>query len=95
MKALPQRRGRGRTLAAFALGATAGGILALLFAPASGRVTRQRLAMGVRKLQRLGVRRLGQTTKLIANKGGHVREAASEWITEHVTNGKHVVRHRA
>ena len=95
MKEILQRSGRGRTLIAFALGATAGGIAALLFAPASGRVTRKRIAMGVSKLQRLGVRKLGQIPKLLANKVGYVREAASEWLTEHVANGKHTVRHRA
>lgn len=94
MKGTSQRRGRGRTLAAFALGAAAGSLIALLFAPASGRVTRKRLALGVRKLQRLGARKLGETTKVLAAKVGHVREAASGWITEHVTNGKHPVRHR-
>lgn len=87
------RGGRGRTLAAFAIGATAGSILALLFAPASGRVTRKRLVQGARRLQRVGLRKLGQTSHLIARKVGYVKDAATEWITERV-NGKHVVHHR-
>lgn len=94
MKENQPRGGRGRALAAFALGATAGGILALLFAPASGRVTRKRLAQGVRKLQRVGLRKIGQATHVLAAKVGDAKEAATEWINEHV-NGKHAVRHRA
>ena len=95
MKANSQRGGMGLAVAAFTVGATAGSIIALLFAPASGRMTRKRLALEVQKLQRAGARRLGQTTKLLANKVGQAREAASGWIAEHVTNSKHLVRHRA
>ena len=94
MKGNQPRGGKGLALAAFALGATAGSILALLFAPASGRVTRKRLAQGVHKFQRVGLRKLGQTSHLIAKKVGYVKDAATEWISEHV-NGKHVTRHRA
>ena len=86
--------GKGMAFAAFALGATAGSILALLFAPASGCVTRKRLAQGVRKLQRVGLRRIGQATHVLAEKVGDAKEAATEWISGHV-NGKHATRHRA
>lgn len=94
MKNLP-RSGRGKTLAAFAIGATAGSILALLFAPASGRVTRNRLAQGVRKLQKTGMRKIGKATHALAVKVGNAREAASEWLTTRVNGKHHVVRHHA
>lgn len=95
MKGNQTRGGLGRTVATFTIGATVGSILALLFAPASGRVTRQRLAQGVRKLQRVGLRKLGQTRRLIATRVGYAKDAATEWIHTHVTNGKQPVRHRA
>ena len=94
MKGNQPRGGRGLALAAFALGATAGSMLALLFAPASGRVTRKRLAQSVCKFQRVGLRKIGQATHVLAAKVGDAKEAATEWISEHV-NGKHVTRHRA
>ncbi len=86
-----------RTAATFAVGAGIGSILALLFAPASGKATRRRLLMEVRNQQKVLGRRLGQATKVLATKAEYVREAATDWITEHVphTNGKHArtIRH--
>lgn len=86
--------GAGRTIAAFALGATAGSIIALLYAPASGTVTRRRIAMKVQGLQRVAGRKLGQTTRLLARKAELLREVAAErfngarhWVTAHVANG--------
>ena len=97
MKENRKRSGTLRAAAVFALGAAAGSIAALLYAPASGRVTRRRLAMKVRNLQRATARRLGQTGRVLANRAESVREAATEWIASHVPhgNGRHPIRHRA
>lgn len=100
MKQLPlpplPRGGRGKTVAAFAIGAAVGSALALLFAPASGKVTRKRLAQGVRRLQKTGIRKIGKATRAIALKVGNAREAAGEWFTQRVNgHGKHVARHHA
>ena len=99
MKEIRRRSGGLRTAVAFALGATAGSIVALFYAPASGQVTRRRLAMKVRTLKRDAAKRLGQTQRALAVRAEHVREAATEWIAEHVPhgngNGRHPVRHRA
>ena len=88
-----------RSTVAFALGATAGSIVALLYAPASGKVTRRQLAMRVRTLKRDAARRLNRTQRELAVRAEHVREAATEWIAEHVPhrngNGRHPIRHRA
>ncbi|MBI3022067.1 MAG: YtxH domain-containing protein [Candidatus Omnitrophica bacterium] len=94
------RWGRGilRAVAAFSLGATAGSLLTLLYAPASGAFTRRRLVMKARSLQRNAARRFGKTQRVLATKAERVREAASGWITEHLphrnSNGRHPVRHR-
>lgn len=99
MKQLPlpplPRSGRGKAVAAFAIGAAAGSALALLFAPASGKVTRKRLAQGVRRLQRTGIRKIGKATHAIAVRVGDAREAASEWFTQRVNGKHHTVRHHA
>ena len=89
-----QRGGGVRTFLAFALGATVGSIVALLYAPASGQVTRRRLAMKARTLQRAALRRLGETQRALATKAESVREAAAEWIGDHVPhgNGRHTAR---
>ena len=93
------RRGRHgllQTTASFVLGAVMGGIAALLYAPSSGQVTRRRLAMKARELQRAAVRRLGRAQRALATKAEHVREAAAEWVTERFPgrNGRHPIRHR-
>ena len=96
--------GRGRVLGAFVIGATAGSALALLFAPASGRVTRKRIGLKLRAIQRDTVRHLGQTTRLLARKADTLREDATkklsnarEWVVEHVANGhpRRPVHHHA
>ncbi len=96
MKENRQRGGGLRAFVAFTLGATVGSIAALLYAPASGQVTRRRLAMKARNVQRAALRRLGETQRVLATKAERVREAASEWITDHVPhgNGRHPIRHR-
>jgi len=98
MKEIRRKGGFVRTAVAFTLGATAGSIIALLYAPAAGKVTRRRLAMKARNLQRVAIRRLGETQRVLANKAEGVREAATGWISDHLphTNGKHrLVRHAA
>ena len=97
MKEIRRRGGAFRTAAAFTLGAAAGSVLALLYAPASGQVMRKRLARKVEGLRREAGRRLGRTRKVIATQAEQVREAATEWIVEHVPhgNGRHPIRHRA
>ena len=98
-KEIRRRGGSLRAAVAFALGATAGSIVALLYAPASGKVTRRQLAMRVRTLKRDAARRLNRTQRELAVRAEHVREAATEWIAEHVPhrngNGRHPIRHRA
>ena len=92
-------RGNGlRTVAAFAFGATAGSVIALLLAPASGQVTRRRLAMRLRNVQKEAARRLGQTRRALATRAEQVRETATEWIEDHLPhrngNGRHVIRRK-
>ena len=94
MKEFRRRGGALRTAGIFALGAALGSIIALLYAPASGKVTRRRLAMKARQLQREAARRLGETQRALVTRAEHVREAATEWIAEHVPNGRHPVRRR-
>ena len=80
MTAQRPRTGIGRAIAAFTLGASAGSILALLFAPASGKVTRTRVAQKFRQLQRTAGGKLGK---------GIVQ--ARSWVMDHMPNG-HVTR---
>lgn len=93
-----RRRGGLRTFLAFTLGATIGSIVALLCAPASGQVTRRRIALKVRNLRRVAVRRLGQTQRALATRALRVREAATEWIADRFPqrngNGRHAMRRR-
>ena len=97
MKEKRRRGGALRTGVAFALGAAAGSIVALLYAPASGQITRKRLVMRVRTLKRDAAKRLSKTQRELAVKAEHVRDAATEWISEHVPhrNGNGRIRHRA
>ncbi len=99
-----QRGGIGRTVAAFTLGATAGSIVALLFAPASGKVTRRRIGLKIHSLQRSATRQLTQAKKVLAAKAETLRDAATErlgyarkWMVARVNgaNGKHPVRQHA
>ena len=99
-----RRYGVVRAIGLFTLGAATGGIITLLFAPASGRVTRRRIALKMRAMQRESVRQLGRAQRLLSRKADDLREAttaklsdAREWVVDHVANGKHhrPVRHRA
>lgn len=89
MKEIRRRGGALRTAGVFALGAAVGSIFALLYAPASGEVTRKRLAMKARNLRKAAVRRLGQTGRAITTRAVYVRDAAGEWLAERmqVRNG--------
>ena len=76
MKQTRPRTGIVRTIMAFGIGATAGSIVALLFAPAPGRVTRKKLAMRLREAQRVAGGKLGKGIT-----------QARTWVLEHVSNG--------
>jgi len=89
-----RRGGAFRTVAAFGLGATIGSVIALLYAPVSGKVTRQRLALRARNLQKTALRRIGRTQRVLANKAESVREAATEWISDHIPHQANGSRHR-
>ena len=77
-----QARARGgvrRTVGAFALGTAIGGIVALLFAPCSGRETRRQIRLKTQALRR---------------NAEELRETAAErfavartWVLNHVPNG--------
>lgn len=87
-----QRRGSGvgRTLAAFGIGAAAGSVLALLYAPASGQVTRKRIATRFRTLRRKAEQLKDTATERIGD--------ARTWVMQriHSTNGNdRRVRHHA
>ena len=101
MKEQRRRGGFLRSALAFTLGAAAGSVVALLYAPASGQVTRKRLARRVEGLRREAVRRIGRTRRELATQAEQVREAATDWIAEHVPHGngrqhiRRVIRHAA
>lgn len=89
-----QGRGLARTVGAFIIGATAGSVIALLFAPASGKYTRRQIGLRVRSLQRQATRQLKVTQRLLATQAEQLREAAAarvtnakEWVAGHVANG--------
>ncbi|MBI2884864.1 MAG: YtxH domain-containing protein [Candidatus Omnitrophica bacterium] len=95
-----------QTLGVFALGAAAGSIAALLFAPASGKVTRKRIAMKLRSVRSAAARQVGQAQKVLARKAGDLQKAAGkrlgharEWMVNrmngHAKRPIHPVRHRA
>ena len=89
MKEIRRRGGAVKTAFAFGLGAAVGSLVALLYAPASGAVTRKRLTNRIKTLKKGAVRRIGQTQRVLVSKAGVVREAATEWISDHMphTNG--------
>lgn len=81
------RSTKGKTVAAFALGAVIGSIAALLYAPASGKVTRQRLVMKAREARRTAERKLALAGKELTHRAVEVRETAQEWIQHRMQNG--------
>ena len=95
MKQIRRRGGVFQALAAFVAGAAIGGLASLLYAPASGQVTRRRLAMKLRTLRRETGRRLGQTGRALQVQAHHVQIAARQWLQERMhtrTNGRHIAR---
>ncbi len=101
------RYGMGLTIGAFTLGATAGSVLGLLFAPASGPVTRRRIVMKIRNYGRTTARQLVQAKRQLARQAAEVRRAAveklgdtREWLVERArlsanhTNHRRPVHHR-
>ena len=100
---IKQQRRRGgaiRTVATVGFAAGAGYLLGILFAPASGQVTRRRIAMKAQAFRKTAVKKLGQTQKVLACKATEARAAATEWITEHMPhngngNGHRRVAHHA
>lgn len=103
MKAPGRRNQMGLTIGALAIGATAGSVLALLLAPASGSVTRRRISMQIRTYGRTTARQLTLAKKQLARQTEQLRDVAvdrlgqtREWLVEHVVpkNGKHPAPHR-
>ena len=84
MKEIRRRGGAIRTAGVFALVAALGSVIALLYAPASGQVTRRRLAMRARNMRKAVVRRIGQTGRALTTRASVVRDAAGEWLAEHM-----------
>jgi len=79
MSTKPQGRQFGRTVGVFALGAAAGSILALLYAPASGKETRKQIKMRMRALKQQTVQLRNEATERI--------NGARQWVVEHLPNG--------
>ena len=84
----------GQTAGTFALGATAGSLLALLYAPTSGRMVRRRIVMKLRSLQNSTLRQIKQTQRLLVKKAGTLRQVAfkkightRDWFVEKTANG--------
>ena len=80
-----RRGGAAKGVAIFALGATVGSCLALLFAPAPGYVTRKKLATKIRQAQRVAAEKFEERMNI-----------ARGWILERMSNGngKQYARHR-
>jgi hypothetical protein len=74
-----QGSGIGRTVGAFAVGATLGSLVALLFAPADGRTTRRQIGLKVRELQSNAKQLQRDATRKI--------RYARAWVMDHMPNG--------
>ena len=77
-KVIQRAGGFRQAVGTFTLGAAVGSIVALLYAPASGRTTRKRLKLKLRTMQRSAI----QLRDTAAKKIQHARA----WVTAH-TNG--------
>ena len=98
IKQQKRRGGAIRTVATVGLAAGAGYLLGILFAPASGQVTRRRIAMKAQAFRRTAVKKLGQTRYVLACKATETPMAAAEWIAVHMPNngnGHRRVAHHA
>ena len=91
-----RRRGRrdesdfGTQLTCFALGATVGAVVALLFAPKSGRELRQDVADATRK----GVDRARETSSQLSARAGEYYETASARAGEFAASAREAVSRR-
>ena len=91
-----QRRKGGaiRRVATVGFAAGIGYLCGILFAPASGKVTRHRIALKAQTLRKTAARKIGQTQKVLATRAVEVREAATEWLTERMPHGTNGNGHR-
>ena len=83
---MKHRRGLNGSLqsaTAFTLGATLGSLFTLLYAPTSGSVTRRRISLKVRQLERTAARRIGVTRRNLSRRAAEVRHAAEGWIAKY------------
>ena len=83
-KATLARKGFTQALGTFVIGATVGSVIALLYAPASGRVTRQRLNLKWRAVKRSATQLREQAARKITY--------ARQWMTSHANGNGHVRR---
>lgn len=80
----------------FAIGAAAGSVLALLFAPASGRAIRKRIGHQFKQTQKLLAKKTGVLREAALDKLGETREWLQERVLAHSNgNGKRSLRRRA
>lgn len=93
----------GRTLGAFAIGAAAGSVLALLYAPASGKMTRRRIGLKVKAFRCATAKQLQRTRVQLLKQAKQFREATvekvgqtREWVMERLplTPSRHTTNHR-
>lgn len=94
---LKQQRRKGgaiRTVATVGIAAGAGYLCWILFAPASGKVTRRRIALKAQAFRKTAARRIGQTQKVLAVRATEVREKATEWLSEHMPHNSNGNGHR-
>jgi gas vesicle protein len=93
------RKQLAKTLGVFALGAAAGSAVALLTAPASGKVTRKRIGMKFRSVKNAAGKQIKGAKKLLSQKALVLRREAAEkigksreWLVDRMAtngNGKH------
>lgn len=83
MAQVRSRRRMGETAAVFAVGTALGSLLGVLFAPASGQVTRKRFLKELRSARRIASERIGRRLT-----------DAREWLMDHVVNGHNGHRRR-
>ena len=82
MKESRRQSGIGRAIGAFTLGAAAGSVLALLYAPASGKVTRKRIAMKLRTFKQTAAHRLGDLREVATEKVSDARR----WVLDRISS---------
>ena len=93
MKQNHQSRRVVQNIGLFTLGAAAGSLVALFFAPASGRATRKRIGSQIRQAKKMLLKKADSLRDTAVEKFGDTRE----WLMERVSNGsngKHTLRRR-